>query len=209
MKPGEGSLSPECTLVFDGHDQGAIACRIRFVGHILLDFDEHTSLHRDLVTHTNATEDSDFKLICEEQVFPCHKLFLKARSSVFRDAFASSLNSNEFRIESFKPDSVKKMLKFIYSNSIEDNVDADLLKLADFFNIQALTKLCEQRLSEIISKDNIFDLLTLAESVSQAEILKVNVMDFIVKNYNELKEKSKWNTLDKRLLNEILDKALA
>jgi len=101
------------------------------------------------------------------------------------------------------------MLEFIYSNSVSGSVDGDLLKLADFFNIQGLTKLCEKRLSDSISKENIFDLLTLSESFSQAEILKENVMDFIVKNYSELKENSRWNSLDKRLLNEILAKVLA
>jgi len=207
LKPGEGVPNSQLTITGVNDD---VCLRVRFVGHILLDFDEQTSLQRDIIANVDPLEDTDFKLICGDREFPCHKIFLRARSPVLRAAFSNSKSCNEFRVDGFSPDAVKKMLRFVYSNSIGDaDADADLLRLADFFNIRSLTKLCQLKLSSTISRDNVFDLLTLAESVGvEADVLKDKVVDFIVKNYASLKETSKWKNLDVGLLNDILDKAL-
>ncbi len=46
------------------------------------------SLNLDLGSLYDSGSFSDFALVCGEKSFPCHKIVLAARSSVFRDMFA-------------------------------------------------------------------------------------------------------------------------
>ena len=208
LRPGEDCNF--CWMTFDL--EGDVDGIFRNRATIMIDYDEESPLQRDLLSLFKNPNDSDFTLLCEDEKFSCHKCILKARSPVLAAALEATQESNElieFRVDSdsfkVRPDSVKQILEFIYSDSISGDVDADLLKLADYFNIQGLVKLCQNRMADTITEDNFFSLLTLAESISEGKILKKTVMDFIVENYQVLKETADWQKLTIRQRDDIMD----
>lgn len=200
VKPGGGCDGPEANYFWDSQDE--LICEVAFEAFI---YDVPSSLHCDLLALLDDPEKSDFMLICEDQKFPCHSLILRARSPVLAAAFESSEPTKMLKIDGFKPSSVRRMLEFIYSDAVNSDPDADLLKLADYFNIQGLNKICDRRLAESVVEDNVFDLLTLAESVPEAKILMEKVLDFIVENYKHLKETPKWDQMKIGRLQALLD----
>ena len=203
VKPGDRCQGPGIT--FHSFLDGPLNCRMAFNAHILLDFDVPSSLQRDFLALLDDPEKCDFTLICKDQKFPCHSFILKARTPVLAGAFESSEETDQLEIKGFEPSSVQKMVEFIYSDTISSDADADLLKLADYFNIQGLIKLSDQRLADAVSEDNVFDLLTLADCVPEAKVLKQTAMDFIIENYSQLKESPEWDQMSNRGLRDILD----
>ena len=117
-------------------DLGDVNVILRNNATIMIEYEEESPLQRDLLSLFKNPKDSDFNLLCEDEKFPCHKCILKARSPVLAAALEATLEAKEHRVDSdsfkVRPDSVKKMLEFFYSDTISGDVDADLLKLADY-----------------------------------------------------------------------------
>ena len=205
LRPGEDCNF--CWMTFDL--EGDVDGIFRNRATIMIDYDEESPLQRDLLSLFKNPNDSDFTLLCEDEKFSCHKYIIKARSPFLAAVFEATLETKEYRVDSdsfkVRPDSVKKMLEFFYSDTISGDVDADLLKLADYFDIPGLLKLCQIRLAVTIRKDNYFSLLTLAESISEGKILKKNVMHYIAENYPVLKETPDWQKLTIRQRDDIMD----
>ena len=60
-----------------------------------------------------------------------------------------SLNSNFYII--YRPDTVGKILKWIYNDAIEEvDVDSDLLAAADRFELRRLHAVCQLALCELV-----------------------------------------------------------
>ena len=114
LKHGEGCERGIFFVIRLG-DDGVENGNVKNDAFILLDLDIEGQL--DFLNLLEDPKDSDFKLICQDKEFPCHRNFLRARSSVLASAFESSEKSGEFKLDKFNPDSVKKMLEFVYEHS--------------------------------------------------------------------------------------------
>lgn len=113
-----------------------------------------------------------FKVSGEE--IKAHKVILANKSKYFEVMFRSGLveaQSDCIEVVEFKPNTIKAMLKYIYSSELEDeSKDEDgkssfysnLLKAADKYQLDDLKKECEHILCTLISTENMEYLMSFA-----------------------------------------------
>jgi hypothetical protein len=97
-----------------------------------------------------------------QKEFNVHKYVLIANSDVFRAMF-SHKNTKEFResrvqINDTTPTAVRQMLHYMYAGALPDDYDveddaADLMKIADKYEIKPLIEYNEKRLIERFGLD--------------------------------------------------------
>ncbi|VDM64566.1 unnamed protein product [Angiostrongylus costaricensis] len=118
--------------------------------------------------------------------FAVHKYKLATHSNVFRDILENAVDKTQrimIVIDEFSPAAVRSMLVFIYSGSISlQNMDlkeaSDVMKLAQKYNIPALTTMCERDLIPRVWSGNVIDCFELAD-FHQASYLYEHCLDFI------------------------------
>ena len=133
-----------------------------------------------------------------------HKLILAARSTVFAAMFADgtleeqSEETNKINIADFRSDIFDLLLLFIYSGRIKNRLSDDdiflLFKAADKYNIGDLRENCVLLLLPRIKRDNIHDVMTLAELYSVPN-LKEAVTEFITKHSKEVAKLDNWEKI--------------
>ena len=122
---------------------------------------------------------SDVTIQIDGKNFEAHKAVLAARSPVFLAMFQSNLTedqTNTLKIDDIEPDVFKEMLRFIYTDQVE-NVDAlaeKLLAAADKYMLDLLKTKCEAYLATYITGENCCQLLILAD-LHSVERLKTSV----------------------------------
>ena len=133
---------------------------------------------------------SDFTIIVKTKKFKVHKSVLSARSPVFEKMFASNMKEaadNKVEINDIEPCTFEKLLGFMYSEKIPEDIDfyaMDLFVAADKvcllvfviitsfnlfklqYEIDDLKDVCERHISLNVSKDNAMAVLNLANLYS-------------------------------------------
>ena len=74
---------------------------------------------------------------------------------------------------------VQALLKYMYSREVEPNFSSSLLIAADKYDLPALKDLCQYNLTKGLDKDNVVDVLLLADQ-HKAQGLKDVAMKYIV-----------------------------
>lgn len=127
--------------------------------------------------------------------FHIHKVILAAHSEVFKAMLkgetAESQNSYVKLID-VSDDDLKYMLEYIYTGTVKDieNINfANLLMLADRYNLKGLWELSEYALSEHMTPDNALDILIIAD-MYDSEFLKSEAFKFIKENKEVLQSSS-------------------
>ena len=86
-------------------------------------------------------------------------------------------------IHGHDPKVILQMIHFIYTNQLEEGstCTANLLLIADMFNLKNLIKLCQKRLSKTLNVGNASEILTAADKVSDASSPKMAAMILSIK----------------------------
>ena len=140
---------------------------------------------------------SDIKLICESKIFECHKLVLSCQSEVFQAMFKCKSTveseSGEVEIEDFKAKTVEKMVYFVYHDNLmsKENVDSDLLLLAEKYNVRGLINYCVKFLEENLSLENVLDVLVSSHLTNQKRLFNA-AAQFTIENRGLLVKTEKW-----------------
>ena len=142
---------------------------------------------------------SDVLIQVEDTKFDAHKCLLSARSSVFLAMFQSDLTetqTNTLKIEGIEPAVFKEVLRFIYTDEVEqlDELAVELLAAAERYMLNLLKSKCEAHLAEKISVENCADLLLLAD-LHSALGLKTFVLDFFRSRAAEVAQTASWQQL--------------
>merc|ERR1719186_1431148 len=135
---------------------------------------------------------TDFKILCKDQSFECHKLILCARSPYFKGMFGSDM----------KPETVKTMIKFIYSGKVENlrlqgdqrpfgTQAIELLQAGDRFDLSGLKHLCEQFLISHLTINNVLDMFILADT-HNAPRLKKAARRMVIEKGPDIVERTQW-----------------
>ena len=141
---------------------------------------------------------SDFEIICGDKSWPIHKNILALKSDVIANLFLSEhwkeSKKNRLHISDFEPETVEMMLHFVYTNTLPDPVkcNADLLLIANKYNIRGLISFCGVELAKRISPSNAIDILDTAWKVN-AEQLKNAAVSYISKIVGTVIDTPKWN----------------
>ena len=162
----------------------------------------------------NTKKFMDFKIICEDKTFECHKAVLSSQSDVFDAMFTNmnmnEANSGEVEIEDFKADAIETMIDFLYKQEIKDDlINTQLLLAADKYNIKKLMKLCCQKLKMKLSIENALDILLCADLTNQQDLINA-ASEFLRKNAGKLVKTSFWIQKEKtnpKLINDLFSKA--
>ena len=143
---------------------------------------------------------TDFKLICEDKVYLCHKFVLASRSDIFEAMFShkdtSEALTGEAVIKDCTPQVLSNFLEFLYTDELKDmkccNL-CDLMLLADKYNIPSLKKVCEENLVLNINCSNVFERLQVATMVTAPELLET-AAKFIASHRHKLYGTNEWKT---------------
>ncbi|XP_057319019.1 speckle-type POZ protein B-like [Microplitis mediator] len=154
----------------------------------------------DLKELYDSKVNSDVIFIVGDEKFKAHKIILSARSPVFFAMFTHDMKEkrdNEVAIPDIKPEIFNKMLKFIYTDEI-DNLNADaayLLEAADKYQLLNLKSLCEESLSKSASIDNAIKLMILADLHNANQLLEF-IFEFMIKNIEDVIETPEYKVLE-------------
>ncbi|RWR99548.1 Kruppel-like zinc finger protein [Dinothrombium tinctorium] len=157
------------------------------------------TLTSDFASLINSGIDCDIIVASRDGIeFNAHRLVLKARSKVFEAMFEHETKEkaeNRVQIPDFDGPVIREMLKFIYSDSIDEveinGVASELLLAADKYYLPRLKKLCEQYLASKITVETCGYLLSLSD-MANCEKLKEKVLEFSAANSIKLSETDSW-----------------
>ena len=160
--------------------------------------DKEPTIKESIKSACFSSESSDIKIICEGKEFPCHKLILSLRSSVFKRMFSSDWKSEPtLPIKDVSADTMETFLKFLYTDELElDEINPNLLVLADKYDFKKLVNICVNHFGNIIDTKNAMEIAYTAYVVSNEELLK-KASGFIIKNAGAIKKPEQWDQIKK------------
>ena len=131
---------------------------------------------------------------CDGKEFPCHRVFLAARSTVFKVMFDSDMKEakeNRMKMD-FSAFIIDNFLSFIYGHKIDPEIlltnNKFFLDLAEAYNIEMLKLKTEKILIENMEKENMIELFVLSEHYN-CSYLGEEAKKFMVLNKDALKTK--------------------
>lgn len=149
-----------------------------------------------------------------------HKFILSARSPVFDKMFQHNSKENRENrvfISDLSVDVLKEMILFMYTGvvAIKDvEMAQDLYVAADKYDILDLKSLCSSLMQNNLTLDSVLHTLVLSCLIENRD-LKICALEFIARNYSDLKKREGWNALVKEngtlvieILNFVMEKRL-
>lgn len=155
------------------------------------------SLKTDLLNFYIEKTLCDFELRVGAEALPVHKTVLCARSPVFHGMLSNDMiekKSNVVDISDLDCDTVKRMLHFMYTDSIEDLEWDDTSKLyfaADKYGIESLKQKCSSFLVSNLCTTNVCEALELGD-LHQDDVLKTSAMKFVLCNDDKILLSDEW-----------------
>ncbi|KAK0092475.1 hypothetical protein PV326_001333 [Microctonus aethiopoides] len=137
---------------------------------------------------------SDVTIVIDETEIPVHKIILAAYSSVFLAMFKADMTESVNKrivITDIEVDIMKKVIEFMYTGGIDPipewNALLSILEVAEKYQIMNLKELCEEKLSQNITIDNVLKIL---ERVSLCEVPKLmeTLISFMVEKKSQIVE---------------------
>ncbi|GFQ83393.1 tdpoz3 [Trichonephila clavata] len=159
--------------------------------------DEMLDLKEDLKCLYDEGILSDVKLRTTTQTFHAHKVILSARSPVFRRMFSTDMKEKIQEcvdILDFENDTLRRLLQYLYINTLEDLQWESALKLhaaADKYEIVALQKKCSSFLKCNLCPNNLCEVLVLADMHGDAD-LKEAAQNYILRHEQDIFRSDKW-----------------
>lgn len=138
----------------------------------------------------NAASDDDPPSDDAGDFLYAHKIILATRCRVFHAMLTGEMkerNSSSVHLREISFSSLKKLVEFIYTDSVDVDGDSvlELFQAADKYDLPRLKLLCEAFLIENINVDNACQLFEAAERYN-AKLLRAVTLRFILSNYADI-----------------------
>lgn len=158
-----------------------------------------SALGRDLEKEMNDPTFSDATLICNGREFPCHRVMLWARSSVFKNMFThkgfTECENGRVDITDMNPETLEHMIKYIYTDTVDENANySELFVAADKYDIPGLHSICETKLCNLMEVGNAAELFRFASMHGGKKLVKKS-MEFITENVEEAMNTPGWSAI--------------
>ena len=144
--------------------------------------------------------------------FKCHKFVLVARSEFFKVMFTHQMKeslTNTVDLPDMTVSTLQTLLKFFYTDRINKNdVNLELLRIADLFLIKELKEYCAAVLSRQIQAEDAVAIFIAAKSYN-AENLALEALNVISANYDEVKDTPDWKEHGGDDLSQLMAETLA
>jgi speckle-type POZ protein len=115
---------------------------------------------------------SDITIVCsDKKEIPAHRIIL-ARSPVFAKIFTTEV-AKKIVVEDIDSDTMKELLRFIYIGYAQnlDTLASQLLYAAEKYDLPELKSICATELIELLSLENVFASLVLADRYNEQSLL--------------------------------------
>jgi len=150
---------------------------------------ELVSTFNDLLVDTKW---ADVAIITPSKTFMAHKVFLSARSSVFRAMLDTPMLESAhstIEIPDFDEQVVQGMLEFIYTGEVKDLKDMadDLMQIGEKYDLQGLKAIGEGAVAQSLTVENAVEVLVLAD-LHNATTLKAKTISFIKQNEEDVRK---------------------
>ncbi|GBN70328.1 TD and POZ domain-containing protein 3 [Araneus ventricosus] len=164
--------------------------------------EKFSTLKDDWISLFNEGIACDTELKTTTETFRVHKAVLIARSPVFKSMFTTDMAekaSNCVEIDDLDDDTVRRMLKFMYSDTL-DNLGYESAKnlyfSSDKYDIVSLRYRCSNFLKQNFLQSKCCEILLLADKHEDTDLKNV-VKDYIAKNGEEILSPEEWENLEK------------
>jgi len=154
---------------------------------VSMEIEERLKISEDLKDVWHSDDFSDVHIMCDGEVFYCHRVILSKRSVYFRNMLKSDFTESRIKIIEMKEidvETLKAILKFIYGGKIDklDEHAVNLLEASQMLQLEDLKNVSEiYLLNNHMDLENVIDMLVLADTHSASD-LKKGAMEIIVKN---------------------------
>ncbi|XP_044591071.1 speckle-type POZ protein B-like [Cotesia glomerata] len=134
----------------------------------------------------------DITLVVNEKEYQAHKVILMARSPFFYAMLTHDMKEkqeNKITVPSIDPKIFEKMIEYIYSDRVTNNLDScaeQMLEVADQYQLLGLVEMCEESLSKSITVENAMRVLVLADKFNAQQLLEFS-LNFVVSNISRIK----------------------
>ena len=142
---------------------------------------------------------ADIQVKCGKKTFDCHRNILAARSRVLKTMLSSDGSEQremEIEIVDFDAEVIFQMLQFIYTGKLDDpfngndaedmDMETELLRAADKYELDSMKALCEEKLANFLSFEGLH-----ADSY-QAFELKKDALEVIIRNRKVVFKSEDW-----------------
>jgi len=142
---------------------------------------------------SNQMATADFALVCEDELVPCHRFVLRAASEGFRGMLeANTKEAKEGRATiQCRAVVARALVTFLYTGELTDTHLQELLRLADILLVEELGRRVEDRMVEILGRENMVEFLLAGDTHHGARIRRA-AKAFIRANLSWLKVKQGW-----------------
>lgn len=149
---------------------------------------------------------TDIELVCAERSFPCHRVVLASQSDLFKEGLGSGAavaapapgEKRQLRLaEISNPEAVKFMLDYMYALDVEETwtdynpetqeINKDVLRLAENFKLAGLKELAVHWLSKDITTANCVERLGICEDF-ELPTLRDKILEQLTFNKKALSE---------------------
>uniref|UniRef100_A0A0K8S5H1 BTB and MATH domain-containing protein 43 n=1 Tax=Lygus hesperus TaxID=30085 RepID=A0A0K8S5H1_LYGHE len=152
----------------------------------------------------------DVVVVVQEKEFKVHKAVLAAHGPVFAAMFKVDMlesEQNRVTVKDCEHHVFEAFIKWLYLGEVDEveQVNYELLALADQYQIDKLKVMCERSLSAKISVNNAIKILHLAD-LHRATSLKSKSLEFIKTRVPEISTSEDWPSLvnDPKLCEEVM-----
>jgi len=156
---------------------------------------------------------ADFRFDCNGKSFPCHKVFLIARSSVFKSMIDSNMKeATEGRIEfeNYEETVAESFVKFFYTGQVDEDILKEnvvsFLDLGEKYDLAGLKAIAEQVMIANLDKKNMLSFF-LAGNMYRGEMIRPVAKSFLRENRRSLVKQEGWKDAlrDNDLVFELLE----
>ncbi|CAD5231403.1 unnamed protein product [Bursaphelenchus xylophilus] len=149
---------------------------IRLYANIAQDFSCEKPVIQDNTIFYNDRSFSDTMVKCGDTVFHVSRVILSRHSRILQGKFKNDFIESKIgllKINGFDVRAVELMLRFLYGENIQiGNQGAELMKLANHYQIAPLTEFVSIQIMHGLSADNFYEVLKLAHSIQHDELYR-------------------------------------
>ncbi|VDM50427.1 unnamed protein product [Toxocara canis] len=158
---------------------------------------------------------ADCELECNGHIIPVHKFILSTHSKVFSAMFShddvQEAKEKKVIIKDTDVESVRMMLHYMYCGEVDLESNAEgVMVLAERYQMDELKQLCEEKLCTQVDRNNIAEMLYLAD-LFNCSFLKTAVVDVLRINKAYVMGTQSWQMLKEsnpKLMNEIMERVV-
>ncbi|KAK0161727.1 hypothetical protein PV327_008145 [Microctonus hyperodae] len=151
-----------------------------------------SSINDELYSHSKdyltAPVFCDTIIVIDKTEIPVHKTLLEIYSDVFFNMFKADMTESANKrivVTDVEVDVMEKVVEFLYTKTINPvpgyDVLLSILKVADKYKFKELKVLCEEKLSEKITIENVFE-ISEKNNLYGGQLLRKSVTYFMVRN---------------------------